>query len=99
KGALTLTPAGKDRAVATFPELSLFDVVESALAFGRGLVRALVRRDRSQSGNLRLGQFRRDVRAVGDALREVRRQDARINPSPESYRAFAKSVRPRAEPS
>lgn len=94
--ALTLTPAAgavNGPSVATFPELSLFDVVEAVLAFGRALVRAIVRRDRSQGANLRLGAFRRDLRAVGDALREVRRQDARINPSPESYRAFAQNTR------
>lgn len=74
---------------ATFPELSLFDVVESALAFGRALVRAIVRRDRAQGSNLRLAAFRRELRGASDALRDVRRQDARINPAPESYRAFA----------
>jgi len=96
----TLSPDGKlrrDRMVSTFPELSLFDVVESALAFGRALVRALVRRDRTQGGNLRLAAFRRDVRAVGDSLREVRRQDSRINLAPESYRAFAHQARPKQE--
>jgi outer membrane protein assembly factor BamB len=81
------------RGTTTFPELSLFDVVESALAFGRGLVRAIVRRDRAQGTNLRLAAFRRDLRSAGDALRDVRRQDARINPAPESYRAFAENRR------
>jgi outer membrane protein assembly factor BamB len=103
--SLTISPGARsddagsrrDRMVSTFPELSLFDVVESALAFGRALVRALVRRDRTQGGNLRLAAFRRDVRAVGDSLREVRRQDARINPAPESYRAFAHQVRPKQD--
>jgi outer membrane protein assembly factor BamB len=98
--SLTLTPAAgtvNAPSIATFPELSLFDVVEAVLAFGRALVRAIVRRDRSQSANLRLGAFRRDLRALGDALREVRRQDSRINPAPESYRAFAQSARPRSE--
>ncbi len=85
------------RGTATFPELSLFDVVESALAFGRALVRAIVRRDRAQGSNLRLAAFRRDLRATSDALRDVRRQDARINPAPESYRAFAESRRARPE--
>lgn len=93
--ALTITAT--DRPVATFPELPLFDVVEAALAFGRGFVRALLRRDRSQSGNLRLAAFRRDLRAASDALREVRRQDARINPAPESYRAYARQIRPKTE--
>ena len=101
--ALTISPGTSSdererrqaRTVSTFPELSLFDVVESALAFGRALVRALVRRDRAQGGNLRLAAFRRDVRTLSDSLREVRRQDARINPAPESYRAFARQVRPK----
>lgn len=85
-----------ERLTSTFPELSLFDVVEAALAFGRALVRALLRRDRSQGGNLRLAAFRRDLRTLGDALREVRRTDVRINPAPESYRAFAAQARPKA---
>ena len=84
------------RGAATFPELSLFDIVESALAFGRALVRALVRRDRAQGSNLRLAALRRDLRATSDAIRDVRRQDVRINPAPESYRAFAQhSQRPK----
>jgi outer membrane protein assembly factor BamB len=91
-------PASR-RGTATFPELSLFDVVESALAFGRALVRAVVRRDRAQGANLRLAAFRRDLRAASDALRDVRRQDSRINPAPESYRAFAESRRARPEES
>ncbi|OJY29489.1 MAG: hypothetical protein BGO98_47410 [Myxococcales bacterium 68-20] len=86
---------GARRGTTTFPELSLFDVVESALAFGRALVRAIVRRDRAQGSNLRLAAFRRDLRATSDALRDVRRQDSRINPAPESYRAFAESRRSR----
>lgn len=81
----------------TFPELSLFDVVEGALAFGKSLVRAIVRRDRAQGSNLRLSAFRRDLRATEGALRDVRRQDSRINPAPESYRAFAESRRPAAD--
>jgi outer membrane protein assembly factor BamB len=85
----------RDRMVSTFPELPLFDVVEATLSFGRAFVRALVRRDRTQAGNLRLAAFRRDLRVLGDALREVRRKDARINHAPESYRAFAQQVRPR----
>ncbi len=94
-----LTIAQAERAVSTFPELWLFDVVEAALAFGRALVRALVRRDRTQGSNLRLGAFRRELRSVSDALREVRKQDARINHAPESYRAFAKQVRARSSES
>ncbi|MFO0741925.1 MAG: PQQ-binding-like beta-propeller repeat protein [Labilithrix sp.] len=108
RAALTIMPESKLELVAegppssrrgqtTFPELSLFDIVEAALAFGRGLVRAIVRRDRAQSANLRLSAFRRDLRTTEGALRDVRRQDSRINPAPESYRAFAESRRPAAD--
>lgn len=86
----------RDRVTSTFPELPLFDVVEAVLAFGRSLVRAFVRRDRTQSGNLRLAALRRDLRGLQDALREVRKKDVRINPSPESYRAFATQLRPKS---
>ncbi len=80
---------GRERGIYTFPSLSVTDVVEAALAFGRGLVRVLLRRDRSQGMNLRLSDFRRQLREVADALREVKRTDSLINPAPESYRAFA----------
>jgi outer membrane protein assembly factor BamB len=93
--ALTITAPGQP--VSTFPELPLFDVVEAALAFGRSFVRALVRRDRAQGANLRLAAFRRELRAVSDSLRDVRKKDSRINPAPESYRAYAKQHRPKAE--
>ncbi len=81
-------------AVLTFPELSLFDVVEAALGFGRALVRGLLRRDRAHGANVRLSTFRRELRQVQDALREVQRSDERINPSPESYRAYVEHHRP-----
>ena len=90
-------PSSKRPGQATFPELSLFDIVEGALAFGRGLVRAIVRRDRAQGQNLRLSALRRDLRATEGSLRDVRRQDSRINPAPESYRAFAESRRSSGE--
>jgi outer membrane protein assembly factor BamB len=98
-GASKLERAG-ERALYTFPALGLADVVEAALAFGRSLVRALLRRDRSQSMNLRLSAFRRQLREVEGELREARRTDSFVNPQPESYRAFAEGARkPKAETS
>jgi outer membrane protein assembly factor BamB len=93
-GDLALTLGGQkvgrsERALATFPALSVADFVEATLAFGRALVRALLRRDRTQSTNLRLASFRRALRETGDALREAHREDAKVNPRPEAYRAFA----------
>jgi outer membrane protein assembly factor BamB len=83
---------------ATFPALSVPDIVEAALAFGRALVRAIVRRDRAQHGNLRLSALRRQLRETADHLREARQEDALINPTPEPYRAFAAHARTRSEP-
>jgi outer membrane protein assembly factor BamB len=77
------------RSMHTFPALRVVDVVEAALVFGRALVRAILRRDRSQAQNLRLSAFRRALRETGDALREASRKDSKVNPTPEPYRAFA----------
>jgi outer membrane protein assembly factor BamB len=93
-GALAITLAGaeqarKSDAVHTFPALRVIDLVDAALGFGRGLVRTLLRRDRSQSSNLRLSAFRRQLRETDSLLREACRDDAKTNPSPEAYRAFA----------
>jgi outer membrane protein assembly factor BamB len=95
--ALTLAGAVTSRpgeAVHTFPALHMSDLVDASLAFGRGLVRALLRRDRSQASNLRLSAFRRQLRETESLLREASRDDAKVNPLPEAYRAF---VAPRRE--
>ncbi len=80
-------------ALTTFPCLAVPDLVESCLSFGRGVVRAVLRRDRAQCVNLRLTSFRRQLRETSDALREVCREDSKINPTPEPYRAFVSSQR------
>jgi outer membrane protein assembly factor BamB len=89
--ALTLGGAQLDarRPVHTFPALGVTDVLEASLAFGRSLVRAILRRDRSQSANLRLGALRRALRDSTETLRAANQADSKVNPSPEPYRAFA----------
>lgn len=84
EGDCALTQGG-----ATFPALSVPDVVVAALAFGRTLVRALLRRDRASRANLRLSALRQKLRDTADHLREARLEDAKINDAPEAYRAFA----------
>lgn len=96
KAALVLGPmqassrraAPTTRALFTFPALAVVDLAEAALSFGRALVRSLLRRDRAQSMNLRLSAFRRQLRSTSEQLRDARKQDAKINDAPESYRAF-----------
>jgi outer membrane protein assembly factor BamB len=78
--------------VYTFPALGVADVLEAALAFGRSLVRAILRRDRTQSANLRLGALRRTLRESTEALRHASQSDSKVNPAPEPYRAFAASI-------
>jgi len=64
-------------------------LVEATVAFGRTLARALVRHDPSQKQNLRLTTFRRGLRMLDERLREATCDDAKVNPAPEIYRAFA----------
>ncbi|RYG85654.1 hypothetical protein EON77_05160, partial [bacterium] len=93
-GALAMifsTPAG----TSTYPGLSLLDFAEGVLAFGSSLTRALLRRDRSQSKNLRLGAFRRRLRELREALHEVAPDDLKINGAPESYRVYAEHCAPK----
>ncbi len=99
--ALTLgaTHGGARRTVHTFPALGVADVLEAALAFARSLVRAILRRDRSQSANLRLGALRRLLRESTDALRQASQSDSKVNPTPEPYRAFAAALEARRVPS
>lgn len=86
-----------ERATHTFPALSIEELVDAAISFGRALVRALLRRDRTQAQNLRLSAFRRDLRELGEALRDASRQDSMVNPAPEHYRAFVAPPRERTE--
>lgn len=73
----------------TFPSLAVSDAVFAALAFGRALARAVVRRDRSQTHNLRLVAFRRALRDTQEKLMDACRADSKTNPRPETYRAYA----------
>jgi outer membrane protein assembly factor BamB len=92
--ALTLGGAHGDarRTVHTFPALGVADVLEASLAFGRSLLRAILRRDRSQAANLRLSALRRVLRDSTEALRSANQEDSKVNPSPEPYRAFAAAL-------
>jgi outer membrane protein assembly factor BamB len=80
------------RPVYTFPALGVVDVLEAALAFGRSLVRAVLRRDRAQADNLRLMALRRALREGTEALREAAQTDSKVNPTPGPYRAFAATL-------
>lgn len=91
--SLTLGHAARavgERADAwTFPGLDVAALAEGVLAFGRALARSLVRRDRAQTHNLRLVAFRARLREIAALLRDLGRNDAKVNEAPESYRAFA----------
>lgn len=83
-----------DRAQAwTFPAADVAALAQGVVAFGRALGRSLVRRDRGQAHNLRLHGFRARVRELAERLREITRNDAKINDAPEGYRAFAEASR------
>jgi outer membrane protein assembly factor BamB len=80
------------RASYTFPNVSVFDLGEAVLAFGRALIRGLLRRDRNQARNLRVVALRRQVRELGDSLREACQSDAKLNASPDSYRSYLETA-------
>ncbi len=87
--------AGDERAETwTFPAVDVGALAHGVVAFGRALARTLVRRDRAQATNLRLTAFRGLVRELGERLRELTRDDSKVNAAPESYRAFAAARRP-----
>jgi outer membrane protein assembly factor BamB len=88
--ALTLGYATGRSDSWTFPALDIGLFARAVVDFGRGLARAIVRRDRSQTHNLRLVEFRSMLREIGEMTREVDRNDTVINISPESYRAYAR---------
>lgn len=81
---------------ATFPDVDVASYAQGVLAFGRALVRSLVRRDRSQSQNLRVIALREQLRELSVQLRDAGRTDAKINGDPDSYRAFAAAVEKKA---
>lgn len=80
-----------------FPAVELAAFIEAAVAFAEGLEGALLRNDPSHRYNLRLSSMRRAARELRERLRETTRDDAKVNPAPESYRAFA-TLAQRAEP-
>lgn len=80
------SPVGESFRVADVPAF-----VESIVTFGRSLARALLRHDRSFGENLRLTAFRQAIKVLAEDLRQDR-VAAVINPSPESYRAYATSA-------
>jgi outer membrane protein assembly factor BamB len=83
---------GPRRAVHTFPAMGVADLLEASLGFGRSLVRAVLRRDRSQGANLRLAALRRVLREATEVLREASQTDSKVNLTPEPYRAFAAAM-------
>lgn len=77
----------------TFPAVDPIALARAVLAFGRALVRSLIRRSSAQSQNLRLSAFRGRLRELSDLIREATRDDSKINTAPELYRAFAAASR------
>ncbi|MGA2451627.1 MAG: PQQ-binding-like beta-propeller repeat protein [Polyangiaceae bacterium] len=92
-GKARVLSLGERRSVHTFPAFDVADVLDASTSFGRALVRAVLRRDRSQASNLRLAVLRRALRDAADALRAAHQTDSKVNPAPEPYRrAFATLV-------
>jgi outer membrane protein assembly factor BamB len=86
---LTLGRPGRP-APAEPPPVSPEALAGAAYEMGRALTRALLRHDRTQGHNLRLGAFRQSLKRLGEALRPTEAPAAaRINTDPEGFRAYA----------
>jgi len=74
-GSLTVTLVSREpeRSTSAFPSLEGPDFVDAVVSYARSLLRAIVRRDRAQSGNLRVASLRRKVKDLSERLREVAR--------------------------
>lgn len=91
---LTLVSYAPARESTAFPSLEGPDFVDAIVSFGRGLLRALQRRDRAQAGNLRVASLRRRVKDLNERLREVARpvgpfgESDLVNPHRASYAPY-----------
>lgn len=102
EGALTfsLITREPERATTAFPSLDGPDFVDAVVSFGRALTRAIVRRDRKQSGNLRLATLRRKVKDLSERLRDVARpvgpfgESDLVNARRASYAPYLAKTRP-----
>jgi outer membrane protein assembly factor BamB len=111
EGALTVSLVTREpeRSTASFPSLEGPDFVDATVSYARALTRAIVRRDRRQSSNLRLSSLRRKVKDLSERLRDVARpvgpfgESDLVNPHRASYapylvRTTAQTPRPAAPP-
>lgn len=91
---LTLVSFTPERESTAFPSLEGPDFVDAIVSFGRGLLRGIVRRDRAQTGNLRVASLRRRVKELNERLREVARpvgpfgESDLVNPHRASYAPY-----------
>jgi outer membrane protein assembly factor BamB len=65
------------------------DLAHAAARFGRAIARAILRHCPGEEHNLRLRGLRQMVTSLEERLHDATADDAKVNPSPESYRAFA----------
>lgn len=88
----------KERNAQTFPNIEVPVFVRAAIDFAHALAEAIVAHDPSHRHNLRLSSLREVARELDERLGEATKDDAKVNPRAESYRAFA-ALSQRAQPS
>ncbi len=98
---LSLVTRTPERAPSVFPSLEGPDFVDGVVSFARAMLRAIVRRDRSQGSNLRLVALRRKVKDLSERVREVARpigpfgESDLVNTNREGYRPYLARAVPR----
>jgi outer membrane protein assembly factor BamB len=65
------------------------DLARAATGFARAVARTILRHCPGERNNLRFGALRQSLRSLDERLHDATVNDAKVNPSPESYRAFA----------
>lgn len=83
--------AAGDQVGWRLPEVPWQDFVRAVAALSRRLAKAVVAADRTQGANLRVRRFRTQVAELRERLKSESARRSKLNPAPESYRAFAES--------
>src|SRR5262249_44126021 len=86
---LTLGRRGGTGRSWTFAVAGARPLAEAVIAFGRALSRTLLRHHPAHRYNLRLCAFRDSLRKLAEQVRELSREDAKVNPTPDAYRLVA----------
>lgn len=80
---------GKERNTQTFPAIDLRGFAWASVDFASSLIDELVQNERGHAHNLRLLSMQDALGELRERLEAESKESAKLNPAPESYRAYA----------